>query len=251
MSCLVKNTGLRAGSEVVQLYSSMQSDKVFRPLRELRGFCKLYLAPGEEKQAVICFDIDELRFFDGRAGEWKREGGEYVLQLCQDCLTPLLSENILVDGEEVAPYDEKIMQSYQKAAFSDIDASFEELLGRAVAPLPPKKPFTLQSRFSDFEQASFMGRLLYKIVLSVSTAQMKKALKMAEGTERDNAIKGAFFLKRILESNSLSSLSMSAGKHMPFNFAQGFVAFANGKFFKGIKYMCSTIKVPPLPREEK
>ena len=251
VSCLVKNTGLRAGSEVIQLYSSMQSDKVFRPLRELRGFCKLYLAPGEEKQAAISFDIDELRFFDGRAGEWKREGGEYVLQLCQDCLTPLLSENILVEGEEVAPYDEKIMQSYQKAAFSDIDASFEELLGRAVAPLPPKKPFTLQSRFSDFEQASFMGRLLYKIVLSVSTAQMKKALKMAEGTERDNAIKGAFFLKRILESNSLSSLSMSAGKHMPFNFAQGFVAFANGRFFKGIKHMCSAIKVPPLPKEEK
>ena len=250
VSCLVKNTGLRAGSEVIQLYSSKQSEKIFRPLRELRGYCKLDLAAGEEKLAAISFDVDELRFFDARSREWKKEGGEYVLQLCKDCLTPLLSESILVEGEEVAPYGEKIMQSYKKAAFSDIDTSFEELYGRAVAPLPPKKPFTLQSRFSDFEQASFMGRLLYKIVLSVSTAQMKKALKMAEGTERDNAIKGAFFLKRILESNSLNSLSMSAGKHMPYNFAQGFVAFANGKFFKGIRYMCSAIKVPLLPKEE-
>ncbi len=251
VSCIVKNTGIRAGAEVVQLYSSKQSEKIFRPVRELRGFCKLYLSAGEEGEAEITFDTDDLKFYDGRTGAWTLEGGEYSLQLCKDCQTVALSEEICVEGESVTPYDKEILQSYQNAAFSDIDASFEKLYGRAVAPLPPKKPFTLQSRFSDFAQAGFMGRLLHAAVLSVSKSQMKKALKMAEGSERDNAIKGAHFMERILESNSLCSMSMSAGRYMPYNFAQGFAAFANGKFFKGIKYMCSTIKVPPLPKDKK
>ena len=251
VSCIVKNTGIRAGAEVVQLYSSKQSEKIFRPVRELRGFCKLYLSAGEEGEAEITFDTDDLKFYDGRTGAWTLEGGEYSLQLCKDCQTVALSEEICVEGESVTPYDKEILQSYQNAAFSDIDASFEKLYGRAIAPLPPKKPFTLQSRFSDFAQAGFMGRLLHAAVLSVSKSQMKKALKMAEGAERDNAIKGAHFMERILESNSLCSMSMSAGRYMPYNFAQGFAAFANGKFFKGIKYMCSTIKVPPLPKDKK
>ena len=73
---------------------------------------------------------------------------------------------------------------------------------------------------------------------------------MPEGKERDNKIKGAFFLKRILESNSLMSMSMSAGKSMPYNFAQGFMELSNGRLIRGIKCFCTKIKVPALPKEK-
>ena len=79
---------------------------------------------------------------------------------------------------------------------------------------------------------------------------MRAAQKLPEGSERDNKIKGATFMKRILESNSLICMSMSAGKSFPYNFAQGFVYLANGKLFRGLKCFCTKIQVPALPKTE-
>ena len=95
-----------------------------------------------------------------------------------------------------------------------------------------------------------MGRILFNAVLGVANKQMKKAQKLPEGTEKDNKIKGAMFLRRILESNSVVTMSMSAGKNMPYNFAQGFVNLANGRIIKGIKCFCTKIKVPALPKDK-
>ena len=118
-----------------------------------------------------------------------------------------------------------------------------------VPPLPKKYPMTTESRFSDLQQ-TFMGRILFNSVLSVARKQMKKAEKMPDGPDKENARKGAVFLKRILESNSLRSMSMSAGKSFPWNFAKGFVNLANGHLIKGAKAFLSPVKVPKLPKEE-
>ena len=76
---------------------------------------------------------------------------------------------------------------------------------------------------------------------------------MPLGPERDNQIKGALFLKRILESNSVITMSMSAGKTFPYNFAEGFVRIANGRLISGVAKICSKINAPALPtdKEEK
>ena len=118
-----------------------------------------------------------------------------------------------------------------------------------VTPEPPKFPVTLESRFTDLNQ-TFLGRILYNAVLSVVKKQMKKANKLPEGPERDNAIKGAVFMKRIMDSNSPRSLSMCAGNQMPYNFAQGFAELTNGHLFKGIRCFIKKIDVPKLPKEE-
>ena len=114
----------------------------------------------------------------------------------------------------------------------------------------PRFPVTVESRFTDLNQ-SFMGRILYNAVLSVVKKQMKQAQKLPEGPERDNAVKGAFFMKRIMDSNSPRSLSMCAGNQMPYNFAQGFAELTNGHLFKGIRCFMTKIKVPKLPKEER
>lgn len=114
---------------------------------------------------------------------------------------------------------------------------------------PPKFPVTLESRFTDLQQ-TFMGRILFNAVLSVADKQRKEAEKMPEGAERDNKMKGAQFLRRILESNSLRSMSMTSGKSLPYNFAQGFMELTNGHLIKGAKCFVISIKVPKLPKEE-
>ena len=113
----------------------------------------------------------------------------------------------------------------------------------------PRYPVTVESRFTDLNQ-SFMGRILYNAVLSVVKKQMKQADKMPDGPEKDKAIKGAYFMKRIMDSNSPRSLSMCARNQMPYNFAEGFVELTNGHLCKGIRCFLKKIKVPKLPKEE-
>ena len=72
----IQNTGTVAGTEIAQLYVGKESDSVFRPLRELKGFARVELAPGEEKEVKILFDLIRHSAFmihGQTAGKWKRE----------------------------------------------------------------------------------------------------------------------------------------------------------------------------------
>ena len=179
------------------------------------------------------------------------DGGEYRIELCSDAETVVLEQAVILEGEYNAPYPEDVLKVYQGANLEGLtDVLFEKMSGQHIPPLPANKPITLESRFSNLEKAGPMGKILHSAVLSVATKQMKEAKKLPEGKERDNKIKGAFFLKRILESNSLISMSMSAGKTMPYNFACGFMELANGHLFKGIQCFCTTIKASKLPKDQ-
>ena len=251
ISCRVKNTGTRDGAEVVQLYVSAPEGNVYKPLRELRAFQKVRLAAGEEREVRLTVNKDELRYFDMQKRVWVLEGGEYRFELCSDAETVVLEQAVILEGEHNAPYPEDVLKVYQGANLEGLtDVLFEKMSGQHIPPLPANKPITLESRFSNLEKAGPMGKILHSAVLSVATKQMKEAKKLPEGKERDNKIKGAFFLKRILESNSLISMSMSAGKTMPYNFACGFMELANGHLFKGIQCFCTTIKASKLPKDQ-
>ncbi len=120
----------------------------------------------------------------------------------------------------------------------------------AVPSEPPRLPITLDSKFTDLRQ-TFFGRILFNTVLSVANKEMKNALKLPEGAERDNKIKGATFMRRVLEANSLNSMSMCAGKSFPYNFAVGFMELSNGHLIKGAGAFLRPVKAPPLPKEQK
>ena len=250
VSCEVVNNGKYDGAEIVQLYVKAPQG-VFKPLKELKGFTKAYLKAGESKKVAITVKKDDLRYWNVKENRWATEGGEYELQLCSDCQTVRLSQTVTLDGDNaVMPYSEEINAVYGAAAFDTMSESlFEKMSGLKIPAIPPKKPIRLESRFTDM-RATFMGKILYNAVLSVAKKDMKKAKKLPEGAERDNKIKGAMFLKRILESNSIITMSMSAGTNCPYNFAQGFVNMANGHLFKGIKCFCTKIKASALPKDK-
>lgn len=73
----VKNTGTREGQEVVQLYISDKKSSLPRPVKELKGFRKVKLAPGEEKAVSITIDKKALSFFDDARHEWVAEPGKF------------------------------------------------------------------------------------------------------------------------------------------------------------------------------
>jgi beta-glucosidase len=77
VACTVKNTGAREGSEVVQVYVAGPKSSVPRPVRELKGFAKVQLKPGENRKVEITLRPSALAFYDERAKKWKAEAGEY------------------------------------------------------------------------------------------------------------------------------------------------------------------------------
>ena len=77
VSIPVKNTGKREGKEIVQLYVSDKKSYLVRPMKELKGFQKVTLAPGEEKVVSFTIDKSALSFFDDKKHEWVTESGEF------------------------------------------------------------------------------------------------------------------------------------------------------------------------------
>lgn len=73
----VTNTGKVEGKEVVQLYIGDESASVLRPLKELKGFEKISLKPGEEKTVKFTVKPDDLKFYDDKAGDWRAEPGKF------------------------------------------------------------------------------------------------------------------------------------------------------------------------------
>jgi len=73
----VTNTGKVAGKEVVQLYVGDDKASVVRPIKELKGFTKLALNPGETKNAVFTVKVSDLKFYDENAHQWVAENGSF------------------------------------------------------------------------------------------------------------------------------------------------------------------------------
>ena len=74
----VTNTGKRAGAEVVQLYIHDAKASVVRPYKELKGFGKVFLQPGETKDVDITIGKDALSFYDEASASWKAEPGVFT-----------------------------------------------------------------------------------------------------------------------------------------------------------------------------
>ena len=73
----VKNTGARAGAEIVQLYVADLKSSLPRPKKELKGFDKIYLQPGETGEVEFLLDKSSLSYFDDKKHEWVAEPGKF------------------------------------------------------------------------------------------------------------------------------------------------------------------------------
>lgn len=130
----IENTGDVAGAEVAQLYIGKKSDTVFRPVRELKGFKRVVLAPGEETEVTIPFDDKTFRFFDTRTNTWEIESGEYQIMIGTDAETMQLQAPMQVNGTVAeGPYSRDKMPEYFSGKVKVVgDEAFELLYGRPI-----------------------------------------------------------------------------------------------------------------------
>ena len=75
----IKNTGDVAGSEIAQVYVAKPESKIFRAPKELKGFVKIHLEPGEEKKVTVELDDRAFAFWNTATEDWCVESGEYKI----------------------------------------------------------------------------------------------------------------------------------------------------------------------------
>src|ERR1700733_9653104 len=75
----VKNTGHREGAEVAELYVGNAAASVPRPVKELKGFAKIRLRPGESRRVTLKLDRRAFSFYDVKKGDWTAEAGEFTI----------------------------------------------------------------------------------------------------------------------------------------------------------------------------
>lgn len=134
VSLTVTNTGSVAGTEIVQLYVAKKNSELFRPAKELKGFARVTLVPGEKQRITITLDDKAFRFWNVKANRWEIEGGEYALLVGVSVEDIRLCEKISVHGTAtVHPYEDVDLDCYYKGdVLSVSDADFEKLLGHPI-----------------------------------------------------------------------------------------------------------------------
>ena len=103
VSCNITNTGSRAGMEIVQLYVSDKESSVARPVKELKGFEKVSLRPGETKKVFFSLDKRAFAYYETAINDWFVEYGEFEIMIGASSRDIRLSGSVYVNSEARLP----------------------------------------------------------------------------------------------------------------------------------------------------
>ena len=219
----IKNVGEVAGKEVAQLYVSLPGAKVFRPKKELKGFAKVSLEPGESKRVEIAFDDKTFRYWNVKTDKWEVEGGEYQIRIGASSADIRLEGKILRSATtDVLPYSEAELPSYYSGKIQTVeDAEFEKLLGRSIPDGRWSGQLTSNDAICQLYYAkSGLARFVYKRL----TAMKKKA---DESGKPDLNI-------LFIYNMPFRAMAKMTGGAVSMDMVDGIVELVNGKFFGGL-----------------
>jgi DNA primase len=131
----IKNIGDRAGAEIAQLYVSAPESKIFKAPKELKGFKKVFLEPGEEKKVEIELSKRAFAYYNVNINDYHVESGEYKILVGASSKDIKLEEVIKVQSTveaEVPDYSQSAPEYYGGDPATVSDASFEAVLGFSI-----------------------------------------------------------------------------------------------------------------------
>ena len=152
--CTVKNTGGRAGAEVVQLYVAPPQGKAFRPVRELRAFRKVFLQPGESAGVDFTLCRRAFAYYNVNTSGWFVEGGEYGIEVGSSSRDIRLHAGFTLPGDEGEAPDLRgtAPAYYDLSNGLNVPAEqFEAVYGRPVTPWHAVRPFTRNTTLSELK----------------------------------------------------------------------------------------------------
>ena len=216
VSVTVTNTGDLAGAEVVQLYIAAPQDTIHRPIREVKGFTKVFLQPNESM--AVSFVLDDRCFAIWQNG-WKIPSGTY-----QVCIGELSAE-VTVHGEDVGIPTWQAGSWYESCKDKPTQKEWESMLGKVyIAPALKKGQFTMDNTVMEMKDYSLVMKIMFKATEMV----------IAKGTGGKVDYENPEFRMMINASagGPLRSMQISGG--MKGGVIPGMLEMANGRFLRGI-----------------
>ena len=219
VSVTVQNTGACSGAEVVQLYIGAPQDGLHRPLRELKGFQKVFLQPGESR--TVTFSLTDRSFALWQDG-WKIPGGTYTV--CIGNLTASIQKS----GETLPIPAWQKESWYAHCSGKPNQADWEAMLERKyTSPVLKKGSFTMDNTVMEMKDYSFIMKIMFKAVEST----------IAKGFDGKKDYENPEF-RMLMNSSAGSPLrSMQISGGMKGGVLPGMLEMANGHFFRGIRKM--------------
>lgn len=150
----VKNTGAVTGKEVVQLYVKDVESSVSRPQKELKGFEKVELQPGEVKEITFTLDKRSFAYYHTEIKDWHVESGEFELLVGKSSKEVVLTEKVTVESTAEIP-----LVVHRNTTVGDLLANpkvaplAKELLGKAQEGSPFAAASEDEGEFSDMMEA--------------------------------------------------------------------------------------------------
>ena len=221
----ITNVGKVIGKEVVELYIAPKTEGIFRPVRELRGFEKVELMPGETK--TVRFILDDRSFAVWSDG-WKIPDGKYEIQVGSSSRDVRLTHTIKVDGEIVSAAEWQAESWYENPKGIPSREIWEKLMGRSV-PLsvePKKGQFTIDNSCLEMKDHSFMMWVQYLVTKSIVSKGIEGKKDMSNPTYKMMITSAVDCPMRAAVINS--------GGMMAEPLARGMVMMANGHIIKGV-----------------
>ncbi len=232
----VKNSGPVAGQEIVQLYVRDVGSTTFRPAKELRGFVKVALRPGEESDVVIELSQRDFAYFNTDIQDWHVESGTFEILVGASSRDIRLNASVeMLSTQQAAPAvdHDKLTAYYNFPKGTPVSQSdFEGLLGRPV-PLNQgahKGDYTISTPIGDMSD-SFIGRQLF----SFMEKQMAKRFHGQEGTPT------ALLMEAMTRELPLRSMLMVSDGPLTREMLDALLIMINGKLFKGIFLLIKAI----------
>lgn len=222
----VKNTGDMAGAEVAQLYVGRQSETIFRPVRELKGFARVFLQPDEEKEVRILFDDKTFRFYDVRTDTWETETGMYRIMVGTDAETIVLEDELFRQGTVAAGgYSAEMLPEYFSGKIETVsDDTFCALYGREV----PDGSWSGEIRMNDAVCQLYYGKgILGKLFCGV----MRVMVKISEWRGKPN-------LNVLFNYNMpIRGYAKMTGGFVTMDMARALTEMANGHRIRGTAHL--------------
>ncbi len=166
VTCKVKNTGNRDGAEIVQLYVRNCESTIYRPEKELRDFCKIYLKKGEEKEVSFTLSKRAFAYYNININDWHVESGEFEILIGASSRDIRLSAKVEVissaDGVQTPDYRESAPCYYGADVKNVPDKQYRAVLGRDIPPqyLDVNDKFTVESCLTDAEHTKWGKRII-------------------------------------------------------------------------------------------
>lgn len=226
VSFKVKNTGERAGAEVAEVYVRDKESTIFRPEKELKGFQKVFLEAGEEKEVSVTLDKRAFAYYNVNIHDWHVESGTFDILVGASSRDIRLEAGVQVTStvEAEIPDYRAVAPDYYTGNVQHIDdAAFTAVLGHEIPPSTRDKsqPLTLSNTIEDANEGKWGGRF-YRLFV-----------KMLGEDTMAGAIATQLPIKNLISmSFGLFSPQMAEGLLLILNedkFAKGM-----GKIFKGV-----------------